>query len=211
MVCEDVMMATFDSRGINTDRWRDCLTERWLLDLYKLEGAKFILSLSCGECNAEAGQLHWKDGHSIVMPQVLWLWVVFLFGYREAFFLPWEYICLREFPVGRSLLFYFTRRLVIACQNVLKFPGDFTNHLLQTHVWLLELWIWHTMFFFLRLHMQLLSTNARCHCGSWKHAAPCWTAQCRLAREIRHKVYELKPRTELGLWESKEYLMRNQW
>ena len=96
------------------------------------------------------------------------------------------------------------------CQKFLEFPGDFTSHLLQTRVWLLELWIWKKKCFsfsFSGCTCCVSSTNAGCHCGSWKPAAPCWTAQCRLAREIRHKVYELKTQTELGLWES----YRNAW
>ena len=158
MVCEDVMMATFDSRAINTDRWRDCLTERWLLDSYKLEGAKFSRrsqrnnSLKyqprCGGCNAEVGHLHWKYGHSGYASSSVAVSGIFVCNrYREACFLPWEYLSTRVSDLASVL---FSRRLVIVCQKFLEFPGDFTSHLLQTRVWLLELWIWNkNVFLFL--------------------------------------------------------------
>ena len=67
-------------------------------------------------------------------------------------------------------------------------------------------------FFYFRLHMQHAVSVYKIIPGAIvdHENMPLRAAQCRLAREIGHKVYELKPRTELGLWASKEYLMRNQ-
>ena len=37
---------------------------------------------------------------------------------------------------------------------MVEFPGDFTYYLLQTHVWLMELWIWKKIFLFIHAIVQ---------------------------------------------------------